>query len=312
MRWCRAAIEVAEACGEKDALAHALKVLGWAEMDHGQVETADSLVRALDLYRELDDLPGQASVLNMLGGFAYWRGEWDDALDRYGRALELAGRTRNFVLEAFCRMNIGEIALDRGRLDEAAELFAEANDVWEAAGDRPASAYAKCNLARVASRSGRHDEARALFEASESESRAVGAHFDALEASARAAEGLLLAGDPNAALLLADETLARARALGGLAPQSPLLHRVRGAAYLRTGNVDAAAQALDASLRDAKARKAGYDLALTQGVMAELAARTGRGSPDDLRAESRATLSRLGVVSTPDLLGTGSDDPNPD
>jgi tetratricopeptide (TPR) repeat protein len=163
-------------------------------------------------------------------------------------------------------------------------------------------AYTKCNLGRVASRAGRHDEAWALFEEAIGEARAAGAHTDALEASARAAEALLLAGRPDEALEMADETLARARTLGGVAAQSPLLYRVRGAAMVRRGDFAAAETALAESLSAARSRSAGYEVAVTLEVMAELAVRSGRGSPDELRGESRAVLGRLGVVSTPDLV----------
>ena len=123
--------------------------MGWAQMELGDLETTSSLRRSLALYEELDDLPGQASVLNMLGGFAYWRGEWDEALIRYERARELAVRTGDTVLGAFCATNIGEIALDRGELDLATSLFRDAARVWRVAGDRPGAAFATLLLGRA-------------------------------------------------------------------------------------------------------------------------------------------------------------------
>jgi hypothetical protein len=71
---------------------------------------------------------------------------------------------------------------------------------------------------------------------------------------------------------------------------------------LRRGDLAAAETALSESLSAARSRSAGYEEALTLEVMAELVARSGRGPADELQAESKAVLTRLGVVSTPDLV----------
>ena len=155
MGWCRRAVAEANGSSHVDALAHAYKVLGWAEMDLGRLDSAPDLLRSLELYEQLGDLPGQASVHNLLGGFEYWRGEWSQALENYEQARGLARRTGDMILDAFCASNIGEIALDQGHVAEAEALFSDAFRVWEAAGDRPGTTYAKCSLARVASRTGR-------------------------------------------------------------------------------------------------------------------------------------------------------------
>src|SRR4029079_16092943 len=99
-----------------------------------------SLYRSLAFCEELGDLAGQASVHNLLGGLAYWRGEWDEALVRSEMARDLAVRTGNTVASAVCRTNIGEIALDRGELELATSLFRDAARIWRVAGYRAASA----------------------------------------------------------------------------------------------------------------------------------------------------------------------------
>jgi ABC-type dipeptide/oligopeptide/nickel transport system ATPase component len=89
IHWCERAIEEAESAGDRDALGHALRLLDWAYADRGQPELAVYSARAIALYEELGDLPNQASVLNNLGGFAYWAGNWAEALDLYRRANDL-------------------------------------------------------------------------------------------------------------------------------------------------------------------------------------------------------------------------------
>ena len=90
-----------------------------------------------------------------------------------------------------------------------------------------------------------------------------------LEAMARMAECLLLSGDHAGALSLADRCLTLAQDLGGVPPQIPLIHRVRGAALTRAGQPDAAIEALNQSLQAAQRRGAEYEVALTERVFAE-------------------------------------------
>ena len=69
-------------------------------MELGQLDEPVNWLRALALFEELDNLPGQSGVLNMLGMFAYFRGEWDKALELYKRAQATVHRTGNAVMDA--------------------------------------------------------------------------------------------------------------------------------------------------------------------------------------------------------------------
>lgn len=302
IRWCRRAVVEAERAGEKDALANALKVLDWANMDLGRLGDPLNWQRALALFEELDDLQGQASLLNMLGGLAYFRGAWEEALARYRQAQERVRRTGNAVMDAFYVNNIAEVYIDQGRLDEAEELLQAASRVWRAAGYRSGEGTIKCNLARLAMGKGRFDEALALLEESAAEAHHVGGNVEALEATARTAQCLLLAGAPERAVDVVDTALGWARALGGVAAQSPLLHRVRGAALAQLGRADQAAAALDHSLRAAHQRRADYDVALTYQALAALGRPADGLDPARLRSVSSELLARLGVVWVAELV----------
>jgi len=316
--WCNAAVAEAEAAGERDAMANALKVLDWAHMDLGRLEEPTNWTQALSLFEELGDLTGQASVLNMLGGLAYFRGEWSRALELYRRAQAMVRRTGNSVMDAFYMNNIGEISLEQGRLAEAAELFTEAWRIWQAAGYRSGAASVRGLLARVACGEGRFDEAMALFAQSLQESQGVGGHVEVLDTKARMAECELLAGRPDAARRLVEEALEQAKTLGGVSAQHPLLLRVLGAALARTGDLDGARRALRESLGAAQTRGADYERALTLRVVARLGHGSGpaagaaeqstaAGTAEQSTAagtaeQSTAILERLGVVWTPDLV----------
>ena len=165
------------------------------------------------------------------------------------------------------------------------------------------------NLARLAARQGRYSDALRIFEESIAESRDVGALEKLTEALARKAECLLLSGDVAAALSVADDALVQARSLGGVPAQLPLLQRVRGVALATKGNRDAAEKALEESLLAARERGAEYEVALTSLVLAEVRINASETDRGELRRAAEAMLVKLGVVSTPDLLGSRSTSP---
>lgn len=263
IKWCTQAVEKAELAEDKETMADALRIIDWANMDLGHLEKPVNWERALRLFEEIGNLPGQAGVLNMLGGFAYFKGNWDEAEALYRRAQATVRRTGNAVMDAFYVFNIGEIALDQGRLDEAEQAFTTVQRTWRAAGYRAGAADAKGKLARVRASQGRYDEAHDLFESVIEEMVAIGSRGDELEATARMAECLLLSGNSAEALTVSDGCIDLARNLGGVPPQIALIHRVRGAALANSGDVEAAIEALSQSLNAAKSRGAEYESALT-------------------------------------------------
>ena len=311
IKWCTQAVEQAESArsggkASKEVLADALRVIDWAKMDLGLLEEPLNWERALALFEEIDDLSGAASVLNMLGGFAYFRGDWDEALALYRRAQVTDRRTGNAVNDAFYILNIGEIALDQGHLDEAEQDFETASRAWRAAGYRSGAADVKGKLARVATARGLYEQALKLFDECIQELREVGSHGDILEAQARRTECLLYSGDLEGALSAADESLALARSLGGTPPQVAILQRVRGAALARRGDLTGAGEALEQSLQAARLRRAEYEAALTMRVMARSRAESDPDRRADLEGEASAMLSKLGVVWTPDPLASAN------
>jgi class 3 adenylate cyclase/tetratricopeptide (TPR) repeat protein len=286
--WCTQAVEQAEAVGDKETTADALRIIDWAKMDLGLLEDPVNWERALHLFEEVGDLPGQAGVLNMLGGFAYFRGDWDGAVALYRRAQATARRTGNAVMDAFYVFNIGEIALEQGSLSEAEDAFVAVNRTWRAAGYRSGAADAKGKLARVKAAQGRYEEALELFASCIGEMNDIGSRADALEASARMAECLLSSGDDVGALAQADRCLALAQDLGGVPPQIPLIHRVRGAALARLGQQAEARDALEQSLSAARSRGAEYEAAQSERLLAESQPDPQPATPPDLAASNRS------------------------
>ena len=192
VRWCTLAVEGAESVGDKAVLADALRVMDWAAMDLGKLDRPDNLERSLALFEELGDLPGTAGVLNMLGGLAYYKGDWEQASALYLRAQATVRRTGNEVMGAFYVFNLGEIARDQGHLDEAQRALTSALRTWRAAGYRSGTGYAKGMLARVAAWQLRYDDALRLFQEAIKELSDIGSRGEVLEVQTGLAECLLL------------------------------------------------------------------------------------------------------------------------
>jgi len=302
IEYCDRAIDAAEAAGEKVALAEALRVRAWASMELGHLDAYADAERTLAIYEDLDDLPGQANALNLLGMAAYWRGDWNGAMEYYQRGLVIDRRTGSPVKAVFEQYNIGEILIDQGRFDEGVGMLTDVAREWRAAGYRSGVAATSAMLARAAAARGDFEGAFALFDDAVAEFRAVGSQADALETEARRAECLLMAGEPGRAIETVDAALAQARVLGGVSAQLPLLHRVRGAASARCGDHAGALADLDRSLAAAGAREAQHELALTRRVLGLVAESAGPGAGADLLAQADEVLDGLGIVWTPDLL----------
>lgn len=296
IRWALIAIDEAEKTGDKDALAHAYFLLDNAYVLLGAWDKATYSQRALELYEELGDLWGQGVVLNNLGVYAAWRGQWNEALDLYERGREAREKIGDAVNAAYGTMNIGEILSDQGRLDDAERLIRKALRIWKAAGDRAGVVYAVSALGRLATRRGEYEEAMRLLREARTEAEDIGAEGDLVEAEARIAECLALQGMSSEALHAAANALERAKSLPAGGQQIPLLKRVQGWALLDLGCPDDAASALKESIRVAKERNLEYEVALTQRALARL----GNGEAEAARAESRAILERLGVIRVAD------------
>ena len=131
------------------------------------------------------------------------------------------------------------------------------------------------------------DDALAQFEA-------LGSERFLVETNARRAECLVLEGRHAEALELATAALGGAERspVGGL---EALLERLAGLALHQSRRPEEARPHFEASLARARELAAEYEVALTLLAMAE----TGQPAADDLAAESRAILDRLGVVSLP-------------
>jgi hypothetical protein len=120
-----------------------------------------------------------------------------------------------------------------------------------------------------------------------------------IDIDARIAECRGLMGESDAAIELANATLARARGSNGVPKVAPLLERVRGHALQQRGDGARARVALEASLAAARSRRDLFEIMLTLRSLIALDRLEGVAPPADRIAESDAVLSRLKIRALP-------------
>ncbi|MEY2425405.1 MAG: hypothetical protein QOI61_977, partial [Actinomycetota bacterium] len=109
LEWAQLAIEDALAAGNRPALARAYSVADLALLDLGRVDEATHLQAALDVWIELGELREQGTALTLLGATAYWKGEWDDALDYFSRGRDAYTKAGDMVTAGYGTTNSSDI-----------------------------------------------------------------------------------------------------------------------------------------------------------------------------------------------------------
>ncbi len=295
-RTAQQAIELAEVCGERKALADAYKVLYQAESQLGHDDVAIMFAhRALELYVEVGDLKGQAKVANDLGYLAYFDNRWDDTLAYYREALDRNQQIGQTLSAGLNEANIGEVLVNQGRLDEAEPVLRSAVRVLRASGDDDA-ALAETYLGRLLTARGEFEEAEELLCGATSYWQSVGRPAAAYETSVYLAECLVRSGRPQEALdLLSERTAAQQEEIALFeAATSNVLAR----ALLALGRVEEVAEKISTGIAAARSRGLMFELAR----LLLLADRVGLGPDAEVQdpkpaEEALELLGRLGVVN---------------
>jgi tetratricopeptide (TPR) repeat protein len=145
---CRRSREAALEAGAKDLAAEASNALAGFALERGELEEARTLYQAsLELGHGNPVLVGK--VMQNLGVIANIRGEWDQALSHYRRALDAYRTASDSRGTAIVHHNLGMIYAKRKQWQEADRQYRSCHGLAEAAGDRHLGGLAALNRAEV-------------------------------------------------------------------------------------------------------------------------------------------------------------------
>lgn len=303
------AVDLAESCGDRAALARAYYLLDWAHTDLGHTDAERFRDLALPIYEELEDHASQGRVLNNLGVNAQYECRWAEAVEFLERSRAAAAKAGDVVEGVATAVNnIGEIRLEQGRLDEADELLREALAIWRGARYPIGIGTALKNLGRVATKRGELERARELLAEARSAFEGIGSLALVAETDAWQTELLLSSGELEEARALLARVEAESRRVDLTPAILAAVERLGGQLALAIGKEDAGVVRLLRSLE--LAREAGSDLdeALALLELADLGpAVAADGSiPADAQEQATEMLGRLGVVSRDSAAAVGS------
>ncbi len=273
---------------DRPTLAEALEYADLCAVELG-LPAGTRAEQALAIHEERGDLAAQARVQNTLGMLAYHRGDWPKALEHYAESEQADIRCGKLWNAATPAANRAEILADQGRLEEAQLALEQAMLTWRGVNAVSMIAFGDYQLGRIAARLAKTAEAMRRFDASRRHFSELGELTEVVVVDALRAEALSLAGDHEAALALAEATLARAQTLGGVSAMTPLLHRVRGASLQELGRPAEAERALRDALDAARSRLARHEIAFALAALIDGA----RADDDAEEEEWRSELTRL-------------------
>jgi tetratricopeptide (TPR) repeat protein len=181
----------------------------------GQPDQANHRDESLEIFERLGELLRVSDVMNNEGGFAYFAGDWDEAVSWYRRSQDASRRAGNTVQAALAGGNIAEVLIGQGRYDEASPELQEARRVLRAADARAFLPFVELQIARLDTETGHLRRSIAELDRLRSALNDAGDRLESLEAAIHLGDALLKAGDPSRAMDVVDAAEARAGDEGG-------------------------------------------------------------------------------------------------
>jgi class 3 adenylate cyclase/tetratricopeptide (TPR) repeat protein len=299
LAWAELAIADAAATQHQATLAHAYTVADLASAMLGNSDSGQRLREALRIFTELDAKKSEGEVRVVLGATAYWKGEWDEALDHFERSREAYAAAGDLVTAGYGATNVTDVLLDQGRGDEVTGL-GEVINLWRSVGHPGPVPGALMNIGRAALQRGDVMKARDVFDQARWAAEDLGT--DTAELDYWIADCMIREGEAADALTLLEHAL-RAETKKGTALLVPRLHRGIGYAHLALGDAEAARSAFESAVAAAREQSSPFEVALGLDALLCLA------PSDQFAAERDATFQRLGVRATyPPLVQSVADD----
>jgi DNA-binding SARP family transcriptional activator len=134
--------------------------------------------RALDFWREADDLVRQANLLNNLGVLYHLMGDYERAGLLLEEALDCAQRSGYARIEAFALASIGDLYADLDALDAAREAYHQARGVAQRVDERSLLLYLDLAEAGLARSQGQLTQVRDLLASAKQLAQEGGSRFE--------------------------------------------------------------------------------------------------------------------------------------
>ncbi len=253
--------------------------------------------RALDIYTELDDKVGLGNVLENIGVDAYYKGDWDSALELYQRSEEARLTAGDVIGAAASANNVAEIYSDQGRVIEAIELFREALAVWEGAQFPVGIALVNLNLGRADARAGLTDLAQQRLDTAHAMFSEMGAQSYILDSDVRRAEAFLLSGEFDRATKLAESLLHDMASEEHNQLFEATLYRILGYCCQAEGDKAQSLINFEKGLRVALESDSAFEASLILEGLLRFFGEDGRGT--EWQVEETRLFRRLGIIATP-------------
>lgn len=159
------ALVLATEVDDKPGMALALNLLGNVAGDEEDHPTVRALFEeSIAIRRELGDKRGVAAILYSLAGMAYEEGNYTEARKLYEQTIDISSELGNKGGIGASLDSLGTVAYAEGNYTDARSFFERSLEISRELGDKPNIAFLLSWLGNIAWREGNRSAARALYE----------------------------------------------------------------------------------------------------------------------------------------------------
>ena len=282
---------------EFEALEQALLTMDVAAFQLGDTSVGERTREALAVMNARGNSLRAFAAHGNLGGFAYYAGRWDEAVESFAAGRAAAQEVGDVVGAAIVALSLGEVLASQRRFDDADTVLTDAVRVLRVSGVPAFAAYGEVHRARVLLGRGDVVAAETLAQDAELELVALGQKVSALEAALVRVEALTRQGRAPEALVLLESNAGSATG-EGVALQ-PRLNLERARALTALGRHDEALTEAAAGVALADQYSLPFERAQLLGLQAHVLILTGDATAaQGWASESGAVLVGLGVLTS--------------
>jgi ATP/maltotriose-dependent transcriptional regulator MalT/DNA-binding SARP family transcriptional activator len=178
-QWLAQSLAAYDELGDDQGVAMLLLELGLAHMSAGRYDQALAhYSRALDRWRETDNVTQQANLLNNLGVLYHLKGDYEQAGLLLEEGLDCARRSGYARLEAYTLCSIGDLYADLDAPDAALDAYRQARQVAQRVGVHFLPFYLNLAEAALAHSRGDRVQAHELMASAERLTQKSGSGFE--------------------------------------------------------------------------------------------------------------------------------------